>query len=272
MNTVAAENADAATEAADTAVEVSDEPKKRERSTIEFPYMDLSDAVAVAKSIHTTTGSSPCQPDQLAAALSLSMQSSGFRMRIATARLFGLIESDRGSGGAKLTPLGQMIVDPSREREGKAEAFLKVPLYGKLYDLYRGKVLPPTAALEREIAALGVAQKQTDRARQAFERSATAAGFFEQGRDRLVRPGVPANYEPPKKEDQRPGGHGGDQPPRDPLIEGLFQEVPPRDTEWSAEEQVRWLETAAHIFALVFKRREKISIEIEVHSDSLRRS
>lgn len=107
-------------------------------------------------------------------------------MRISTALLFGLIESDRGSGGAKLTSLGQMIVDTSREREGKAKAFLNVPLYSKLDDVYRGDVLPPTAALEREIAALGVAQKQTDRARQAFERSATAAGFFEAVRDRLV--------------------------------------------------------------------------------------
>lgn len=57
---------------------------KRERSTIEFPYMDLEDAVEVAQAIHRTTGSTPCQHDQLAAALNLSMNSSGYRVRIAT--------------------------------------------------------------------------------------------------------------------------------------------------------------------------------------------
>jgi|SRR5580692_5707985 hypothetical protein len=81
-----------------------------------------------------------------------------------------------------------MIVDPSREREAKVKAFLAVPLYGKLYEHYRGKVLQPTQALTRELVLLGVAQKQADRARQTFERSASAAGFFGMGRDKLIMP------------------------------------------------------------------------------------
>jgi hypothetical protein len=179
----------------------------------------------------------------------LSMHSSGFRMRMGTARLFGLIESDRGSGGAKLTSLGQMIVDASREREGKAKAFLNVPLYGKLYEVYRGKVLPPTAALEREIAALGVAQKQTDRARQAFERSATAAGFFDRGRDRLVAPGIADAETPnagsrPEQGGNGGGGRGGSGRGRDhPLVKGLFDALP-QTGEMSLAERARWLKAA----------------------------
>ena len=38
------------------------------------------------------------------------------------------------------------------------------------------------------MANLGVSSKQTSRARQAFERSANDAGFFQHGMDRLVMP------------------------------------------------------------------------------------
>jgi hypothetical protein len=51
-------------------------------------------------------------------------------------------------------------------------------------------VLPPAAALSRDIVALGVSEKQKDRARLIFERSADQAGFFEHGKQRLVMPGV----------------------------------------------------------------------------------
>jgi hypothetical protein len=269
MHTDAAENTDAAADAADAAAEAKGESKKRERSTIEFPYMDLTDAVAVAQAIHKTTGSSPCQPDQLAAAMGLSMHSSGFRMRMGTARLFGLIESDRGSGGAKLTSLGQMIVDVSREREGKAKAFLNVPLYSKLYEVYRGKVLPPTAALEREIAALGVAQKQTDRARQAFERSATAAGFFDRGRDRLVAPGIADGETPSASSRPEPGGNGGggrggSGRGRDhPLVKGLFDALP-QTGEMSLAERARWLRAAEVNLSFAYAPAPDDAGEIEI--------
>ncbi len=66
-----------------------EEDQKREQSTIAFPYMDLDDAISIARGIHETTGASPCQHDQLAAAVQQSMNSSGYRMRVSAARLFG---------------------------------------------------------------------------------------------------------------------------------------------------------------------------------------
>jgi len=51
-------------------------------------------------------------------------------------------------------------------------------------------VLPPSAAFERDIVGLGVAEKQKDKARQVFERSASQAGFFEAGKSKLVMPAV----------------------------------------------------------------------------------
>jgi hypothetical protein len=276
MEYTVAADADAATEttANGDAMPAPDATKdrsaqKRERSTIEFPYMDLRDALAVAEAVHKTTGSTVCQPDQLAAALGLSMRSSGFRMRMGTARLFGLVESERGSGGAKLTPVGQMVVDATRERGGKAKAFLNVPLYAKLYELYRGKVLPPTAALEREIAALGVAQKQTDRARQAFERSATIAGFFEAGRDRLVAPGIASSETPASRDRLEQAGNGGSGDGgsgrgRDhPLVKGLFNALPLTET-MSSLERWRWLRAAEINLSFAYDSPEGDSGEIDI--------
>lgn len=225
---------------------------KRERSTIEFPYMDLEDAVEVAKAIHRTTGSTPCQHDQLAAALNLSMNSSGYRVRVSTARLFGLLDSDRGSGAVRLTELGQMASDTVREREAKAKAFLNVPLFKKVYELNRGKQLPPPAALEREMAGLGVAEKQKERARQVFQRSAEVAGFFELDKSRLIMPTGVGESLPPSAlnegnddTEKNGSGGGGDGLGLDPLLVELLKKIPQADKGWPATQRVRWFRTFA---------------------------
>jgi hypothetical protein len=233
----------------------------RERSTIEFPYAALQDAMELAKGIHDTTGSQPIQHDQLAAAVSMSPNSSGYRMRISAARLFGLLESAGGAAGVRLTDLGQTIVDSAREREAKAKAFLNVPLFGKLYESYRGKVLPPAAALEREMAGLGVAQKQTERARQVFQRSAEVAGFFEMDRSRLIMPaGLSAEAVPPeekkeqKSEPSKSGGGGGSRSAElDPIIEGLLARVPKAGAVWPTTKRKAWLDLLGSSFALIYK-------------------
>lgn len=229
----------------------TDDDGKRERSTIEFPYMDLDDAVEVANAIHRTTGSGVCAPDQLAAALDLSMNSSGFRSRISTAKMFGLVSSDRGGNGAHLTPLGLDIINPEKLRRAKVEAFLKVPLYKALFDRKRGQVLPPAAALEREMAQIGVSSKQTDRARQTFERSAQSAGFFDAGRDKLVMPAF-ASTPPLEKEGETGGGGGGggaggggsrstQRGHLDVVVEALIQKLPPGDQPFPVDARIRWL-------------------------------
>ena len=184
----------------------------RERSTIEFPYGDLETGIAVARAIYQNAGLN-CATDQLAGYMRQTVTSGAFRQSVATARIFGLVETERGS--VALTDLGQRIVDPSQERASRADAFLAVPLYRAIYDLHRGHPLPPASALEREMRELGVAAKQTDRARQAFDRSADQAGFYGQGRDRLVMPAARSD-EPPADHDEGDagggagGGDGGD--------------------------------------------------------------
>jgi hypothetical protein len=158
----------------------------RDRSTIEFPYLDLDAAVDVARAIYARAGLGVCEIDELAAQMDQTV-SGAFRLKTGTARTFGLVEKDSRSS-FKLSPLGQRIVQATSEAEARATAFLAVPLYKAVFDRYRGHLLPPPRALEREMNAFGVAPRQTDKARQAFERSARQAGFFAQGEDRLVQP------------------------------------------------------------------------------------
>jgi hypothetical protein len=156
-----------------------------------------------------------------------------------------------------------MIVDPQREREARARAFQNVPLYKAIFENYKGGVLPPAAALERDMIQLGVAEKQTGKARQVFERSAGQAGYFEHGKTRLVMPAVAVEAEdaapPPPPDEQtnrdrgKGGNGGGDIGDHDPLILGLFRKLPEPDEDWPASARLKWLQTPANIFDLVYK-------------------
>lgn len=236
---------------------------ERERSTIGFPYMDLADALQMVRALHENVGQGDASEDQLAAWMNLSAKSSGFRVRTGTAKMFGLVEG-RGDGLC-LTQLGRAAMDPAQEKRAKVDAFLSVPLYKLVYENYKGGVVPPVAAFERDINKWGVAAKQTARARQALERSAEEAGFYESGRNRLVIPGAAsfragdAPAEQPADQDRlgsaggRNGGGGGGDSNLDPIIKGLIDRLPPPGERWSKIKRKLWLQILENSFDLVYE-------------------
>jgi hypothetical protein len=233
---------------------------KRERSTIQFPYNDLDDAMAIAKSVHENAGLS-CTIDQLAAYLKNSLTSGAFRLRVGNAAIFGLTENERGE--VKLTPLGRRIADATQEAAAKVDAFLTVPLYARIYENYKGFTLPGSAALEKFMREVGVSAKQTGKARQAFMRSARQAGFFVHGEDRLVRPANPGTkpieeQKPPASErdsetNRGGGGGGGDPPAIDPIIGGLLKRLPKTGDVWPEADRKLWLQLLEGSFKLIYK-------------------
>jgi hypothetical protein len=162
-----------------------DNGRKYERSSIAFPYGSLKDAEEIANSLHGKWGDD-AEIDQLAAGMKTTSSSGTFRAKLGTARTFGVLEGTRGR--ARLTTLGKQIVDPKTVAAARVDAFLSVPLFKALYEKHKSGVVPPDEALENEILELGVSSRQTDRARQSFQRSAEQAGFFAHGRDRLIQP------------------------------------------------------------------------------------
>jgi hypothetical protein len=233
------------------AARISSAPEERsiDRSSIGFPYLGLDAAIEVARAIYARAGLGACELDELAAQMGQVM-SGAFRLKTGTAKMFGLVDKD-GRSAVRLSALGQRTVQAETEAEARAAAFLTVPLYNAVFERYRGHLLPPTKALEREMAAFGVAPKQTGKARQAFERSAREAGFFAQGDDRLVQPrldppatraaGLPDGEKPTES---RKGGGGGDDNSHDTteFMAKLLEKFPSFDPTWTDEIKTKWFE------------------------------
>jgi hypothetical protein len=241
---------------------------KRFRSEIEFPYADLPSAVELASTIHEKAGSS-CEADELAAWMGQTASGGTFRTRVSAARMFGLVE--HAAGRVTLTQLGRDILPGSgQDRAAKVTAFLKVELFSAMYDQYKGNVLPPPPAIERQMEQFGVSPKQKERARQTFSKSATYAGFIDQTTGRFVKPGIAAREEPPPPPDKKRGGGGddGDDPPMHPLIRGLVDSLPKNGETWELDDAVNWLEAAAVNLRLVYKFKGSITVSAKAPDQS----
>ncbi len=241
---------------------------KREQSTISFPYHDLTDAITVAKGIHAFGGT--CENAQLAAQLQSTVTSGGFRLRLLAAKIFGLITYKEGRN--TLTRLGEQICDSKQEKAASAEAFLNVTLYRQVYERFKNGALPPNQGLEAAIAAMGVIEKQAGKARQVLQRSASQAGFFWSGQDRLVMPPINGRADqaaraeknpPPDGEKPKGGGDGGGGNTLHPLIAGLIKTLP-ADENWPIERRVKWLRAAAQNFDLIYQDSGDDFIEIKI--------
>jgi hypothetical protein len=250
--------------------DASESPKlTRAQSKIQFPYMDLDASIDVARRMRDRGGSTAFTKDQVAAALGHAVTSGAFAAKMHAARMFGLVEAS--AGRFKVTQLGFDAVDPdgARASAARAEAFLRVPLYKRTYEEYRGKTLPSRPhGLERVFIEFGVAPKRGGNARLAFDRSARQAGFYEHGDDRLVAPliaGLPEETERgPDLESETASGEIRTSTRRHKLIDGLFQELPEPHAKWTAAEQVRWLRLAASMFDVLYITDDDKIVVIEV--------
>lgn len=220
--------------------------RSRVRSKIAFPYTPLADGEQVATALLRRGGTAPI--DELAAELGQVTTSGAFRTKLATARTFGVISVRRGQ--ALLTPLGRAIVDPAKASKARADAFLTVPLYRAIYEEHRGHTLPNSDGIENVMKRLGVSPKQTERARQAFQRSAEQAGFFGNGPDRLVAPAAVAGPADDKKDDlakKRPPGSGA----LPPEVEELMAKLLNDGAQWPAEQTHEYVAAARTIYEML---------------------
>ena len=243
-------------QATDNADSTKKPEQARGRSTIEFPYLDLLTAMEVAHAVKAVGGTS-ADWNQLAVKLSMAPDGGGYRLRIMAAKVFGIVEADRGH--VELTELGIRIVDPAYERAAKVEAFLRVQLFKALYDKLVGQTLPPPAAIERMAEQAGVAPKQKDKARQVFIKSAKQAGMFDLSPDRLAMPpGLNGQASAPKAtQDAAVTPPPTMTPPAPteslhPFVKGLLDKLPPPDADWAIKDRAKWLTTAANIFDLMY--------------------
>jgi len=177
----------------------------RERSRVSaehrYPVYDLNEAIEVARAIRDQAGGA-CTREHLAAFLSYRSTNNGaFLSRLASARLFGLVETS----GRELVPtrLADTILTPEwpdEAVEARAEAFMTVPLYRVIYGRYEGAALPPEVGLRNALhSTYGIPENRTAIAYRVLMDSAAQAGFFAArggGRTNLIKPLIRADKTP----------------------------------------------------------------------------
>ena len=247
---------------------------------IKFPSGDLNEAISVARAI-VSGGGEPCASEQIAAALLQSPRSGAFRSKVAAAQAFGLLRTVQNR--YRLTELGFAITNPGRERIARANAFVEVALYRRVYEEFRNRQLPSRPmSLEAVFVSFGVAAERKTAARRLFDRSAQQAGYFDHGSsDRLIRPAGAGSAGSSTKPGDTPAvggpeacpdragdpdgeGKGGGKPMRadlHPFVHGLLRALPEPDTAWAEEERIKWLHAAIHNFNLMYKGDVRITVE-----------
>ncbi len=253
-------------------VGMTPKPVKRqnEMSSIGFPYMSLDAGISVARAM-LDAGGVPLSREQLAGVMGSSSGSGTFLTKIATARTFGLINYVQGK--YELTNLGFSIVDSDarRQRAALAQSFQTVPLYRRVYEGFKGKQLPPRPhGLEQAFVKFGIAPKQANYARLAFDKSAKQVAA---GTDRLIEPillGQTGPTEPIRPTGLSPevsgaigtaagcaiaAGVGSTteiESNFDPLIRGLLSRLPKVGEKWEIEKRAKWLQTFAANLDIVY--------------------
>ncbi len=207
----------------------------RTHSALRFPVYSLADSVVAARAVQDKGGGAATN-DHLAAFLDYrSAKNGAFVNRVASAKLFGLIEGPPNR--IVITQRAQAILFPvtaAGPKQALIDAFLAVPLYAAIHKEYSGKELPPKFGMMNALRTMfGVTPGRIDEAYRAFMASADTAGFFEVrgSKTQLIMPMVPAGLPrqtPPEDEQQGDGqtalgggggsgnGGGGSRPPATP--------------------------------------------------------
>ncbi len=187
---------------------VSDAPEKAPRgpgpkSGTAYPYFDLQDSIEVAKAIHEKGGGT-CGRDMVAAALGYSTIKSGaFLSRIYAAKQFGLIQiqGDILSTTDRATQVLHPVM-PNDAIAARAEAFLAVALFRKVYEKYKGRALPPEVGLKNLLKTeYKIVEDRIQPALRVMLASAEQAGFFMAGgKERMIAPSGAAQPETAKQD------------------------------------------------------------------------
>jgi hypothetical protein len=122
-------------------------PLKAPKATARRPYprVTLEQAIKVPLAIKSNNGGNPWPPEDVAKAVGLSVKNTDFFYLAASSRDFGLTEGSRDSDLITLTESGRDVVYAPGQDEEKAaltNALLKVEIFRKVLDYYKGANLP----------------------------------------------------------------------------------------------------------------------------------
>jgi len=249
------------------------EKRGRSVSGIASPYWDNDASLKVADIIQNVGGGS-CAADFLVSKLGYkSIQSGTYLTRVAAARMFGYVSTAQGKFVVTERALSALQpVMPEDSINAKADAFLSVPLFAKLYEDFRGRTLPPEVGLRNLfLNSYRILPDRIPDALRVFMNSAAQCGFFDSGRDRLIRPATnsaaaapqappesptaPQQQEPsapPDKPRWRDGGGDGGGGGIHSALIGLLRELPKPGESWTTTEQDQFLNAFTGLVKFIF--------------------
>jgi hypothetical protein len=215
-----------------------------------YPSYDLDAAIEVARQIHERGTGDVASAKELAEFLGYkSIENGAFLNRVASARLFGLVEGP--SPAIKVTARALDILAPdypdSADR-ARLAAFDAVPLFNAFLEGYEGKELPDTQGLRNAVIRLGVGDKVAGFAVTKLLDSAEQARLFRVAgnRTKMIRPTLSGLSEKSKENGQKRdygsnqeeygGEHGL------PRIAAAALELLPQDRDWDEAEFTEWLD------------------------------
>lgn len=110
-----------------------------------YPRIPLEEALRIPFALKEKNGGNPWPPGDVAKSIGLSHKNTDFFYLAAASRDFGLTEGSRDSEQISLTDFGRDIVyapGKAEEKEKLREALLKVEIFKKVLDYYKGANLP----------------------------------------------------------------------------------------------------------------------------------
>ncbi len=120
-------------------------PGGRKKVARPYPRASLEEALKIPYVIKDKNGGNPWPPDDVAKAVDMSKMTNSFFYAAAAARAFGLTEGSRDTETISLTAEGKALVfapDGETEERLKREAFLRIELFRRVLEHYKGSNLP----------------------------------------------------------------------------------------------------------------------------------
>ena len=109
-----------------------------------YPQITIEKCLIIAQKIKSLNGGNPWTPKEISQATGIGM-GNNFYYYSASSRDFGFTTGTRDTPQIALTDLGRDIVyapNPTVERTKKIEAFLKIDIFKRVLDYYKGSTLP----------------------------------------------------------------------------------------------------------------------------------
>jgi len=116
----------------------------KSKATRNYPQITLEKCLIIAQKIKELNGGNPWSPKDISKAVGVGVGNT-FYYYTASSRDFGFTTGSSQTSQIELTDLGRDIIyapNPTVERRKKIEAFLKIEIFKKVLDYYKGSTLP----------------------------------------------------------------------------------------------------------------------------------